>query len=298
MSYTELSTYQLLCNKEIYQIIDKLCAEKFPDWDIETFERSVVGCAIKASYDEESVRAVIDSRLRELDTERPLKQYLESGKHCAFELFLYFPTSEEYDDRPYRLFWAYMAREFGDAELPMEDCRERYLSVLKLFNIRLYAPIYINIERFSVKNSYGESVLLSERDVRKALFTIERRNRAFLRKRYYSSEPVFLEKASEKFSEFFRRIYPHTRLKKDFNVHDLCFAIDSTCTEHQCDNILLLWGVYTGEPLNYSECAKKCGVSCSCIRQCERAVVRNVGHGGKEIIAETRAFDDRFCEFL
>lgn len=286
MSYTELSTYQLLCNKEIYQIIDQLCAEKFPDWNIESFERSVIGCRIQAAYDEKAVRAVIDSHLRELDSEKPLRQYLESGRHSAYELFRYPQASEEYDDRPFRLFWAFMAREFGEAELPFKDCREQYLAVLKRFNIRLFAPICSSIDRFSVKNGYGETVLLSERDVRKALYKIEGRNRAFQRKRYYNGEPVFLETASKKFSDFFKRIYPHIRLKENFNVHDLCYAMDSSCTEHQCERALMLWGVFTGEPLKYTACGKKFGVSGNCIRQCENAVIRNAGHCGKEILAD------------
>ncbi len=290
LSYTELSAYQLLCNKDVYDMIDTLCAGKFSDWNIEDFERVVVDGNIHTSYDEKTVRAVIDSKLRELDGEKPLKRYLEQGQHTAFELFLYLPKTLEYDDRAFLLFWAYMAREFGDIELPIEgkQCRELYISVLKKLNIRLYSKNDYHIDRFSIKDSYGNSAPLNDGDIREALFTIEKRNQAFLRKREYNGEPVFLEKAAEKFSDFFGRIYPHTKLKRDFNVHDLCFAIDSSCTELQSNNTLLLWGVFTGEPLNYLACSRKCGVSNSRIKQCENTVVRNTGHSNRNMIAERK----------
>lgn len=288
LSYTELSTYQLLCNKEVYQLIDTLCVEKFSDWRMEEFERAVVSGKTQTSYDEDSVRAVIENRLREMDTEKPLKRYLEEGQHYAYELFLYLPQIKECDESPFLLFWAYMAREFGDIELPIEakQCRELYISVLKKFNIRLYSKNDYHIDRFSIKDSYENSAPLNDGDIREALFTIEKRNQAFLRKREYNGEPVFLEKAAEKFSDFFGRIYPHTKLKRDFNVHDLCFAIDSSCTELQSNNTLLLWGVFTGEPLNYLACSRKCGVSNSRIKQCENTVVRNTGHSNRNMIVE------------
>lgn len=72
------------------------------------------------SYDEQSVRTAIESSLLRLDSEKPRKRYLEQGKHYAYELFLYLPEQFRFDEQPYKLFWAYMAREFSNNELPIE----------------------------------------------------------------------------------------------------------------------------------------------------------------------------------
>ncbi len=60
--------------------------------------------------------------------------------------------------------------------------------------------------------------------------------------------------------------------------HELCFAIDSACTELARNDILLLWGVF-GKPITLAACGSKRGVSPSCIRQRQEMVVRNTGHG-------------------
>ena len=89
LSYTELSTYQLLCIKDVYQLIDTICADKYADWNIIDFEKAVVSNKYPNSYDEQSVRTAIESSLLKLDAEKPRKRYLEQGKHYAYELFLY-----------------------------------------------------------------------------------------------------------------------------------------------------------------------------------------------------------------
>ena len=53
-----------------------------------------------------------------LDSEKPRKRYLEQGKHYAYELFLYLPEQFRFDEQPYKLFWAYMAREFSITNCP------------------------------------------------------------------------------------------------------------------------------------------------------------------------------------
>lgn len=87
LSYTELSTFQLLCIKDVYQLIDTICADKYADWNIIDFEKAVVSNKYPNSYDEQSVRAAIESSLLKLDAEKPRKRYLEQGKHYAYELF-------------------------------------------------------------------------------------------------------------------------------------------------------------------------------------------------------------------
>lgn len=84
LSYTELSTYQLLCIKDVYQLIDTICADKYADWNIIDFEKAVVSNKYPNSYDEQSVRTAIESSLLRLDSEKPRKRYLEQGKHYAY----------------------------------------------------------------------------------------------------------------------------------------------------------------------------------------------------------------------
>ena len=184
LSYTELSTYQLLCIKDVYQLIDTICADKYADWNIIDFEKAVVSNKYPNSYDEQSVRTAIESSLLRLDSEKPRKRYLEQGKHYAYELFLYLPEQFRFDEQPYKLFWAYMAREFSNNELPIEkkQFRERYIAVLKKFNMRLYSNRTLYVKRFSVKTRYGEQMELEERDIRNAFSTLEGRNQAYTRK--------------------------------------------------------------------------------------------------------------------
>lgn len=80
--------------------------------------------------------------------------------------------------------------------------------------------------------------------------------------------------------------------RKDLNVHELCFAIDSACTELARNDILLLWGVFTGKPITLAACGSKRGVSPSCIRQRQEMVVRNTGHGSRRIIMEPKSDDE------
>ena len=105
LSYTELSTFQLLCIKDVYQLIDTICADKYADWNIIDFEKAVVSNKYPNSYDEQSVRAAIESSLLKLDAEKPRKRYLEQGKHYAYELFLYLPEQFRFDEQPYKLLW-------------------------------------------------------------------------------------------------------------------------------------------------------------------------------------------------
>lgn len=103
---------------------------------------------------------------------------------------------------------------------------------------------------------------------------------------------LILMRAVEKLEEFAQRIYPDYQIRKDLNVHELCFAIDSACTELARNDILLLWGVFTGKPITLAACGSKRGVSPSCIRQRQEMVVRNTGHGSRRIIMEPKSDDE------
>ena len=142
-----------------------------------------------------------------------------------------------------------------------------------------------------MKTRYGEQMELEERDIRNACSTLEGRNQAYTRKYDCIGETAYLDRAVEKLEEFAQRIYPDYQIRKDLNVHELCFAIDSACTELARNDILLLWGVFTGKPITLAACGSKRGVSPSCIRQRQEMVLRNTGHGSRRIIMEPKAID-------
>lgn len=137
-----------------------------------------------------------------------------------------------------------------------------------------------------MKARYGEQMELNERDIRNAFSTFEDRNQAYTRKYDYIGETAYLDRAVEKLGEFAQGIYPDYQIRKDLNVHELCFAIDSACTELAKNDILLLLGVFTVKPITFAACESKRGVTPSCIRQRQEMVVRNTGHGRRRIIVD------------
>lgn len=290
LSYTDLSTYQLLCVRDAYQMIDVVCADKFSEWNIVDFEKAVVNGFIHSPYDEQTVRNLIYDGLRELDEKKPLKRYLESGQHYVCELFLQVPYVYTHDERPFLLFWAYLAREYGDEILPIEKarCREIFQSVLKRFKMRLYINDDYYIDRFTIPADTDSAAPLSEMNLRTAFFTVTHRNQAYSRRTVYNGGAVYLDKAAEKFGKFLDGVFPGYAVRDDFNIHDLCFAVDSTCTELQRDYVFSLWGVFTGESLTYTACGEKCGVTKNRISACENTILRNVGHTERCLFARPK----------
>lgn len=290
LSYTDLSTYQLLCIKDVYQMMDNLCMGKLPSWDIVNFEKAIVSSNVHCSFDEETVREIIKDGLLKLDEEKTLKRYLEDGKHYAYELFMYLPENFHITQKQYILFWAYMAREFSDLELPVDAkrFREKYITVMKQFNFPYDTGCTRSVERFSVKTKYGVQNELDEAELRQALYILEARNRAFMRERDYDGEKVYLGKAIEELSAFAERVWPSYRVRKDLNIHDFLFALDSTCTEASRDDVLALWGVFTGEPMSFTACGRRRGVTGSRIRQTQVNVISRVGNRARRIILEPK----------
>lgn len=291
LSYSELSTYQLLCIRETYDLIDAQCSACVPDWNIVDFEKEVVSNLSGNTSRIQIVRERIAEGLRELDNQMPLKQYLEQGEHSARELFLQAPEISAKDKRPFLLFWAYVAREYSHMTLPIEKsrCRDNFQSVLKQFKLRLYGNRDYTVERFCSFHNIESMIQLREADLRGAQFTIDGRNQAYARKTVFEDNPIYLDKAKDRFRRFLDNVYPEYEVKEDLTIHELCFAVDSTCTSLQRDYVFLLWGVFTGKPMNLSNCARAFGVTGSRIKACENTVVRNAGHEELAILARPKA---------
>lgn len=282
-SYKELSTFQLLCINEIYQIIDRKCSKSIPDWNMIGFEKALVNGSKSM---ERRVRELICSDLSEMDVRKPLNQYLSPGEHYAQELFLVLPRLWARDVRSFLLFWAYVARKYSDMVLPIdkEKCREIYMTVLKEFGLRLYAHQDFYVERFSVSGKGNDdTALLAPDDLQSALHHIEHRNQAFTRRTEYHGGPVYLDSAVKQLNEFSAHIHPAYTVRADLGIHDLCFAVDSYATERQRDYTFCRWGIFSGEPMTYNACGTKFYVTGARIRACENTLVRNVGHQAKEL---------------
>lgn len=288
ISYTALSTYQLLCIREIYNLIDDRCSKAISGWNIESFEKSLVSGTVD---DEGRIRALVENDLLALDARKPLKRYLADGDHYAQELFLTAPQMRADDVRPFLLFWAYVAREYSDMALPIDkmQCRAIYMAAIKRFGMRLYSSYDFNIDRFAVpRQGYYSTPLLREEEIRIALFTIIQRNQAYTRRTVYDGGPVYLNAVVERFNEFLESVFPAYAVRLDISIHDICFAIDSYATERQRDYTLFKWGVFTGKPATYAACGRKFGISGARIRACENTVVRNVGHKAKELFVKRK----------
>lgn len=279
-SYTQLSTYNLLQNKKVYCLTDEVCQKAFGDWDISVFERTILGGKYNKSYSEADVRRTIHDHLLKLDVERPNLCYLEQGKHYGDELFRNVPDSGD-SRSSFKLLWAYLSRIFSEYILPIDEkeLRNTYLSEIEKFGIKQQSNRDKTIPQFAVKDGDCCDGVINEKDIRYALYTIEARNRGFAKRIAYSGEKTYLEKAKkiiEQKTEIHNTQYWTLKLRDDFDIHTLCYAIDSSSTEKQRNGAFMRWGIFTGENLSYAECGRRLGITGKCVIQFENAVLRHL----------------------
>lgn len=279
ISYTQLSTYNLLQNNEIYNRTNEICNELFSDWSIENFERLLLGEKIQLSFSEDDVRNAINDTLLGLDKTKPFLRYLEQGKHYGYELFTNIPEPSHYETS-FMKFWLYISRAFSEYVLPIDEKQFRtfYLDATEKLGIRLSNNRDYSIDRLVVNNGYGNDGFINAKDIREAMYVVEARNRAFHKRMTYNCEQSLLDVPKRILNERadnYDNPYWKMKLKDDFDIHSLCFAVDSSCTVRQRNVAFLKWGVFTGTPLKYIECGRKLGISGNCVRQFENAVIRN-----------------------
>lgn len=279
-SYTQLSTYNLLQNKKIYCLIDEVCRKAFSDWDISAFERTILGGKNNISFSEADVRSLINDYLLKLDAERPNLCYLEQGKHYGDELFRSVPDSGE-SRASFKLLWAYLSRVFSEYLLPIDEkeLRNKYLAEIEKFGIKQQSNRDKKIPQFAVNDGDYTDAIINEKDVRYALYTIEARNRGFGKRIAYSGEQMYLEKAKKIIEDkmaIHNTQYWTLKLRDDFDIHTLCYAIDSSSTEKQRNGAFMRWGIFSGETLSYAECGRRLSITGKCVIQSENAVLRHL----------------------
>lgn len=280
ISYTQLSTYNLLQDKSTYNLIDTVCKEKFTDWDIVAFERSVLGEQSQASYTENDVRDAVYEELLELDKAKPSLLYLEQGTHYGSELFRVVPESGE-PRSSFKMLWSYVSRVFSDYVLPIDtdEFRKLFLAELEKIGIRQQTNRDYKISQFAINDRFGKDGIINAKDIRYAMYSAEARNRAFNIRMENNGDKAYLDAICSVLKE---RAKEHStkkwtlKLREDFDIHSLCFAVDSSCTEKQRDGAFLRWGIFTGEPLSYAECGRRLGVTGKCVALYEHAVIRHL----------------------
>lgn len=271
ISYTQLSTYNLLQDKCTYNLMNEICEKKFDDWDIMAFERAILGEDTQVSYTEEDVRSAICEHLFALDKTRPNLLYLEQGTHYGSELFRIVPESSE-PRSSFKLLWSHISRVFSDYVLPIDknEFRQMFLAELEKIGIRQQTNREYRIAQFAINDGFGKDGTINAKDVRYAMYFAEARNRAFSLQTENNGETIYLDVIRdilEKKAKMYSNEYYTLRLKKDFDIHTLCFVVDSSCTVKQRTAAFLRWGVFTGEPLTYEECGRRLGVSGKSVSQ-------------------------------
>lgn len=147
--YENVPYNQLLCNQRAYDIIDAAGKSYFPNWDMNEFEKAILGMGSTGFICNEKDHRAVTGALAELDKTMPFLKFGENGQHYAYELFLSPPGS--WCSRGAPFFWAYTARLFTDDKLPMNeaDFIEKYKSIVKWFDIPFGRDEYVYIEQFA-----------------------------------------------------------------------------------------------------------------------------------------------------
>lgn len=147
--YEKIPYNQLLCNQRAYDIIDKSGRTHFPNWDMQEFEKAIIGMGSTGFICNEKDHKAVMGALAELDRTMPFLKFGEDGQHYAYELFLSPPQSWASRGAPF--FWTYTARRFTDDKLPMskEVFAEKYKTIVEGLHIPFGKDEYVYIEKFA-----------------------------------------------------------------------------------------------------------------------------------------------------
>jgi len=279
ISYKSFNIYQLLCHRKTYELIDEACKTGIPGWDISRFEREIHSELLDMRSTIDTVLELVSAKLDELDKEQPLLRYLEHGQHVGDELFLTIPFPQ-YKYSAYYILWAIIAREFSGEPLPMDgtELRKKFVSIVKSFGINPENNNDYKVDALKINDGWYLDGLVNAEDIRRSLYLVEDRNRAFKQRMECDADKLYIDRAKKRFEQHCSVISRQNQcyvLREDFDAHNMCFAIDSSCTVRQRDYAFQRWGVVTGEPMSYQKSGVICGVTAERIRQSESTVLRN-----------------------
>lgn len=147
--YENIPYQQLLCNQRAYELIDKAGCAYFSNWNMDEFEKAILGMGSTGYICNEQDHKAVMGALAELDEKMPFLKFGEDGQHYAYELFLSPPNS--WGSRGATFFWAYTARQFTDDKLPMSQERfaKKYKEIVELLHIPFGRDEYVYIEQFA-----------------------------------------------------------------------------------------------------------------------------------------------------
>lgn len=279
LSYKSFNIYQLLCHRRAYDLIDKVCKTGIPGWDISRFEREIHSELLDMRSTIDTVMELVSAKLDELDKQHPLPRYLEQGQHIGDELFLTVPAPQ-FDYSAYYILWAIIAREFSGEPLPMDETelRNEFVSIVKSYGINLEKNNDYKVDALKINDGGHLDGLVNAHDIRRSLYLVEDRNRAFKQRLECDADKLYIDHAKKRFEQHCQLISKQDQyyvLREDFDVHNMCYAIDSSCTVRQRDYAFQRWGVLTGKPMSCQKSGVICGVTAERIRQSESTVLRN-----------------------
>lgn len=147
--YENIPYQQLLCNQRVYELIDKAGCAYFSNWNMNEFEKAILGMGSTGYICNEQDHKAVMGALAELEVKMPFLKFGEDGQHYAYELFLSPPNS--WGSRGAPFFWAYTARQFTDDKLPMSQERfaKKYKEIVEHLHIPFGRDGYVYIEQFA-----------------------------------------------------------------------------------------------------------------------------------------------------
>jgi hypothetical protein len=177
------------------------------------------------------------------------------------------------------LYWAYLSRELTMDALPMGDAylQEKYISIARELNIPKYRHREIYCAKFK-EEGMCKGIIDSD-FVTSQLQILRKRNRAFEHRNTDTPLEIRnMERAVERIDHFCD-YYPsknNYKCNPNLEKETLLFLLESSEPHRNYEVVSVLWGLFTGEPLNYVQAAQKFGVSSSRVKQIEYHVFRAI----------------------
>lgn len=147
--YQTIPYNQLFCHQGAYDLINQSGREYFAEWNIDEFERTILGMGSTGYVCKSEDHEAVTKALSLLDKKMPFLKFGEEGQHYAYELFLSPP--ENWGSRGAPFFWTYTARQFTYDKLPMEQeiFVDKYKGIVEEFHIPYGIDEYVYVERFA-----------------------------------------------------------------------------------------------------------------------------------------------------
>lgn len=273
--YEKLKYEDILCHQEAYNYFDDAGHHLFSDWDMNEFEKAVLGAGNARYLAMAEGIMKIPTLFHNLNAEMPFLKFREEGQHYGYELFLTPPSS--WCSRGAPFWWAYAARQFTYDKLPMDEkyLYNKYKEIAKKFGLKTYGCGYAHIPQFSAGGM--SSGVVTNEFVSLGLRTLKKRNSLYL---ISDTEPpaIYLDEVINRINWYLKSFQKTGyMINPEFNEEMLRFALaDSKATPHQKEVISLKWGIHSAKPLTTKQVAEHYGVTPNRIRQIENRLIYHI----------------------